>query len=220
MFSIFRVSTKCKSHFCDHTELQNFVLGKYLLTAVCWMGNCLSSEHYAWIICLLLLLASSAEYLFYPVNHRATGCFAFFILLKNNEEPVNLLKSMKLSWTHKVSICFVNQNLKQITQIILQTNITKFQIHFVFLCIKGAQYIKPQTLPHSELFCLFISASQVDPPGQEFHRYLFIYLFIFVGILLVLLMGVFSWFFFFVVVFFQGDRNICMMISLSRKDKK
>lgn len=160
--------------------MQKPFLWPYRIVKLCTreisFNTCMLDEKLSFLRALWLnnmSVASSCQFCrisFYPVNHRATGGFAFFILLKKNEEPVNLLKSMKLSWKHKVSICFVNQNLKQITQIILQTNITKFQIHFVFLCIKGAQYIKLQTLPHSELFCLFISASQVDPPGQEFHR--------------------------------------------------
>lgn len=105
MFSNFSVSTKCKSHFCDHTELWNFVLGKYLLTAVCWMGNCLSSEHYAWIICLLLLLASSAEYHFTLWIIEQLVVLHFSSYWKKNEEPVNLLKSMKLKTQGKYLFC-------------------------------------------------------------------------------------------------------------------
>lgn len=53
-------------------------------------------------------VASSCQFCrisFYPVNHRATGDFAFFILLKKNEEPVNLLKSMKLKTQGKYLFC-------------------------------------------------------------------------------------------------------------------
>lgn len=77
MFSNFSFSFKWKTDLCDHTDLRNFVLGIYILVVVYYVGNCFSSEHYAWIICLLFLFTGSAEHQFYSLNHTAPDVLHF-----------------------------------------------------------------------------------------------------------------------------------------------